>query len=268
MNICVNVDKNYLRHLYVLLLSLFINNASDSLVIHVIKLGDFDEEALRIFCAKFGVQVYFYDVSHLLEGLCATGRFTPAIFGRLLIPELVKVDEVTYLDIDMYVTNSLSKLCDMKIGDGEILAVEEADSRLVKRLKAKYELDTYFNAGMFKVKIGPKTRASFKEAFELASTGVYEYHDQDVLNIAFRGQFSSIDTKYNYMGYVKQNHMPYIIHYAHSKPWDKFCFNAYQYKYLSALGVLENILPSSQKYPITIKSFIKFVYFKLKGFIF
>ena len=174
-----------------------------------------------------------------------------ATFFRLLIPEVLpdELEKVIYLDCDLIVRGNIEELWQIELGNHYLLAAQDTwipyvsnPNGLLNYQELKISANfKYFNAGVLvinlkkwrKEKISAKAIKYLKENIEYV-----RWHDQDVLNALFAGQWGEIDPRWNcspssvhglaswqdspfteevYNNLIRD---PYIIHYvSDKKPW-------------------------------------------------
>ena len=167
-------------------------------------------------------------------------RLSIEICYRLLIPQLLpNASRAIYLDCDVVVSGDLRDLWDVDLGDNYCAGVmEEArhDKATYKRLFGE---NPYFNSGVLLLNLDAIRRDFQLTDFlqiEHEHRAEMEYHDQDVLNIAFTGHALPLDARWNVTSGLidklisrKQDNIadnvgiilePHVIHFAGPiKPW-------------------------------------------------
>jgi len=261
MDICFNADINYLRPLLISVSSVCENNVTP-ITFHIINYGGIEEHYFKFLTAKFEISVKIYNATNEMLAIQGHGRFPPVVYGRLFIPELIKVDKVLYLDVDTITTSSLLELWEQPCQ--YIRAVEETDSKISSALKIKYSLTNYYNAGVLLIN-NLSTIELFKDSVLLAKTKKLNYLDQDAVNIALDQKIDSLESDFNFMAIVNQsNEIPTIIHFAHLKPWKRICLHQYSYIYKQYEKLINEHLPESDKLKkMSLKDFLKNIYMRL-----
>ncbi|WP_368084892.1 glycosyltransferase family 8 protein [Vibrio splendidus] len=259
MNICYNADSNYLRPLLISMHSICKYNKG--LSFHIISYGGIELSDFEFIKDEFNVDVKIYSANSQMLSMKGHGRFPPVVFGRLYIPELIEEPKVLYIDVDTIVTSSLLGLWNEECE--YICAVEESGSNIVNSLKSDFKLDDYFNAGVLLINT-VTTRDIFSNAIEIAKNNNLPYLDQDAINISAKGFICSISNQYNYMSISKNKIKPVIIHFAHLKPWKRFCLHGYTKEYRDIEIKIDANLPLSPKLSvISFKDIIKNLYMRL-----
>lgn len=163
------------------------------------------------------------------------------IYYRLLVAELLpqNLDRCLYLDTDTITLKKLDDLYYRPFYGNYILACEDPGMKTYKDRSTVYakigfsDQDLYFNSGVILYNL-KAIRKDFKKFYFLDYLNNNEdhitFHDQDVLNVIFKGKVQFIDSMYNCRTYLyKRCYAKYIresatiIHYG-EKPWNRdFC---------------------------------------------
>ena len=151
-------------------------------------------------------------------------------FARYFIPDFVTEDKVLYLDSDLIVTDDLTDLFELDLGENYLAAARSC-----------FGAGVGFNAGVLLInnkKWKSETiRQKLIELTEKEHENVKE-GDQSILNMLFKEQYSLLEDKYNFQigfdaGAAEKNHAfifeipltpsPKILHYiSPDKPWKQF----------------------------------------------
>ena len=151
-------------------------------------------------------------------------------FARYFIPDFVTEDKVLYLDSDLIVTDDLTDLFELDLGENYLAAARSC-----------FGAGVGFNAGVLLInnkKWRSETiRQKLIELTEKEHENVKE-GDQSILNMLFKDQYSLLEDKYNFQigfdaGAAEKNHafifeipltpLPKILHYiSPDKPWKQF----------------------------------------------
>lgn len=251
LHLALAFDQNFITPLYVLLTSIFDNNAHNRLHIHAIATGvDQDErQAILRFAESRGAHLSFYEVDEAYVASFATfsdARYGLATFYRLLLPALLPSDvtKIIYIDVDIIVVGDLAKLYNIDIADVPIAAVpdpvewDRPDLGIPDRAN-------YFNAGVLLINIAlwkqqqiAEKAIDFLKQYPEKAT----YVDQDALNAVLIGNWKKLDDKFNYTYRVvpviprvelkKIVATKVIIHYNESaKPWHRHSSSPLKYLY-------------------------------------
>jgi lipopolysaccharide biosynthesis glycosyltransferase len=205
-----------------------------------------------------GFSIQFIDVTKELDRIndCMVCRdyYTPAIYYRLLIPEMFpQYDKVLYMDCDTVVLTDIAELYDIEIGDNYIGAVADQAVASVPQFCAYTENalgippTEYFNSGVIVMHLLKFREINFCREFErvLRSYRFIVAPDQDILNLICKGKVYYYDECWNQMP-IAGNHMqtPKLIHYnLCMKPWhyDGVLYEEYFWTFASKTEFLEVI---------------------------
>ena len=151
-------------------------------------------------------------------------------FARYFIPDFVTEDKVLYLDSDLIVTDDLTDLFELDLGENYLAAARSC-----------FGAGLGFNAGILLIDNkkwkSENIRQQLIELTEKEHENVKE-GDQSILNMLFKDQYSLLEDKYNFQigfdaGAAEKNHafifeipltpLPKILHYiSPDKPWKQF----------------------------------------------
>lgn len=174
--------------------------------------------------------------------------YSSAAYFRLLIPACLPkhLNRCLYLDGDMVVDGDIAELWGTDLDGKPLGAVPDLGVMLSpKRTRAKIKelglakSDGYFNSGLLLIDLSAWRSKGFGErAAEVALSKSLKSHDQDALNIVFRGQWKALDFRWNkmpavygfsmklllharkYRKAIEARKRPGILHYAsRHKPW-------------------------------------------------
>lgn len=159
------------------------------------------------------------------------GHLTRSTYLRLLIPQLLpEADRVLYMDCDMVVTDDLSPLAALPLGDAVVAAVPDPSPDAAELASTGVARGAYVNAGLLVMNL-PVWRAEGVAARCLALLSdparPLLSEDQSALNIAAGGRILPLPARYNvyadpaaYPGAAAVPADPAVIHYVVGhKPW-------------------------------------------------
>ena len=122
MNILVTLDKNYLKHLVVMLYSLLKSNSNVKIAVYVMNSSLTSEDFSYI---KNNINSDMMDVvdikidNKMLSDAPITDRYPKEMYYRIFAAKYLPkdIDKIIYLDPDLVIINSLEKLYTMDLGD-------------------------------------------------------------------------------------------------------------------------------------------------------
>lgn len=155
-------------------------------------------------------------------------RLPPASMYRYFMADLLpEHSKAIYLDIDTVVSRDISPLLNFKLNN-PIGVFVEMQMDFFDNLQ--YKDSAYFNSGVMVVDLDYwRVNKVSQELVELSKritlwTGA---GDQDVLNLMFKNNFTSMPVNFNYLINMYKNldiRDPLVVHWAgNTKPWGSMC---------------------------------------------
>jgi lipopolysaccharide biosynthesis glycosyltransferase len=258
--IACTIDKAYVRQCATLLRSLRLATPDAHCEVYILHDGlpagvlDRLTAYLRTFLDS--VRPVLIDTAPL-SGFRVDGHISLATYYRLLLPDALPRDvgRLLFLDCDMIVVESLVPLWDTALDGAPVGAVESVtDPENLRRLTLA-PAEGYFNAGMLLIDLDAwRQRGVLREAKELFARHPerVRWHDQDLLNQVFRGQWHRLHPRWNalptlwspddsFAGTIPRDPPsltaaggPAIVHFAGGgacKPWNHACRHPYRDDY-------------------------------------
>lgn len=292
IKIACSCDNNYVPHCGALIASIFFNNKDNKVEINILTDGIDDEnrQKLDLLAKEFKQEIKIIVVDSSLFSIFSKSKSTIKLplqtYYRLIIPTLFKdYDKILYLDVDMIVCTDLAEVWNIDLGNKVIAGVPDTARNIAPACKRLGYLlsESYYNAGfgLYNLNIMRKTEL-WNKAINMVEKSPEKllYHDQDILNGIYHGQFLEVSLKWNFMqpffmlepSVVKRQkaelekniHHPCIIHYTASlKPWFIECEHPYKSEYWKYL----KMTPWKERKPVHVyydlKTFLKFLHTKL-----
>jgi len=155
-------------------------------------------------------------------------------YCRILLPHLLDVPRLIYLDCDVLVFRDLSELFDIELACGKVIAAVRdsetsslaEDSRMIADAVKVPAEGTYFNAGVMLMNLDELRRQHFFErAVEFLNMwkANYRFHDQSAINFLLQGQIEELPEYWNRASWrfddQQNNDLDCVIHYTTSAPW-------------------------------------------------
>lgn len=173
------------------------------------------------------IEVFQVDDSEVEESVKVTYRYLrlpPASMYRYFMADLLpNYSKAVYLDIDVIVARDISPLLEFKLNNPIGVFVE---MQMDFPDNVQYKDFAYFNSGVMVVDLDYwRENKISKQLIELSKrmtvwTGA---GDQDVLNLLFRNNFTSMPINFNYLINMYRNlevKDPLVVHWAGiTKPW-------------------------------------------------
>jgi lipopolysaccharide biosynthesis glycosyltransferase len=155
-------------------------------------------------------------------------------YCRILLPQLLRVERLIYLDCDVLVFRDLAQLFDFELPAGKfVAAVLDSETRsladdsrgLIKAMKLPAE-SAYFNSGVMLMNLDElRQQRFFDRAVEFLTVWKtdYRFHDQSVINFLLHGHIEELPEYWNRPSWrfdVQQNNdLDCVLHYTTSAPW-------------------------------------------------
>ena len=155
-------------------------------------------------------------------------------YCRILLPHLLNVQRVIYVDCDVLVFRDLSELFDNELSSDKIIgAVRDSetltladDSASVAKAMSLPRDGVYFNSGVMLLDLAQLRRNNFTEQsidFLAKQTGQYRFHDQSAINFLLHGRIAELPEYWNRASWrfdqQEDNTLNCVLHYTRSAPW-------------------------------------------------
>ena len=154
-------------------------------------------------------------------------------YCRILLPQLLDVPRLIYLDCDVLVFRDLSDLFDIELACGKVIAAVRdsetsslaEDSRIIADAVKVPAEGTYFNSGVMPMNLDELRRQHFFErAVEFLNMwkANYRFHDQSAINFLLQGQIEELPEYWNRASWrfdeQDDNSLDCVLHYTRSAP--------------------------------------------------
>lgn len=251
IHIAITHNDAYTEHCVVTMTSIVANKGDENIIFHIID-GGLSEKSKSEILKVPNCKVEFNPVdNNIFKDYKQADYYPVTILWTMILPTLVNVDKLLYLDCDLIVNSSLKELWDTDIGDNYLVAVEDANGvKYAKNFGLKGKL--FFNTGMMLINCKKQLEDDIPNKaikISMERTGTKFGYDQTVLNQLFEGKVKYTDLKWN-LQYCPINVYPTyssktdyanaiksanIVHYVGDyKPWKKgfSCFSPKNKDYL------------------------------------
>ena len=269
IHVALTFDDNYLEQSIVLMTSILVNkNDDEQIFFHILDGGLNEESKQKLWDLKNCViEIHSVD-SEIFKNYKKADYYPVSMLYTMILPDIIDVDKLIYLDSDMVVNSSLIELLQIDLDDNYVAAVEDANGKkYAKRFGLKSDLK-FFNTGVMLINC-TKWRADNipQRAVEISmkNTGTIFGYDQTVLNQLFEGKVEFLDLKWNlqycplnvWATYNDKNEYknaiktPSIVHYVGDyKPWKQGlgCFNPKQENYFKYHKLTAYAFPDYEKW--------------------
>jgi len=287
INVAFAIDQNYIQHLAVAIKSLLENNKDLEFRIYIIN-GGIDNliwNKLEKILLLYDAVLINIEIDNILfANLVTNYHFTKAMYYRLLIPKIIDVEKILYLDADIVINYSIFELYSTDITNFYIGGI--INPGFTRNDKLNMDKNSkYFNSGVMLInnKMWQKDKISDKVIeFVNFNKKIIQFPDQDGLNAIINGKWKVMSLKYNQQAVIFEKDFnskydcytndeleeaktaPVIIHYTgSSKPWhfrNKHPYKALYWRYLkmtpfkryfaedlTVLNIIKWIIPNSIK---------------------
>ncbi len=154
-------------------------------------------------------------------------------YCRILLPHLLDVSRLIYLDCDVLVFRDLSPLFDLELSPGKVLAAVPDSETLSLAEDCPTIADAmglpaegaYFNCGVMLMNLDELRKQDFFErAVEfLNRKSAYRFWDQSAINFLLYGQIQALPEYWNRASWrfdaQQNNDLDCVLHYTTSAPW-------------------------------------------------
>lgn len=277
-------DKNYCEVCAVSLYSL-LSKFSGKALIHIIEsnLEERKDDLIKV-ANMFDQKIEFIPINEIEKKLSQKGvppyRGGYAPYARFFCSEYIDANKVLYLDCDIIVNGDLAPLFDYDLKGNPIAAVVDQATSYVNLLIGHKLSDKYFNSGVLlidnklcQVLNTPQKFVDAVNSIDLANTFIGA--DQDIMNVAFYNQITSLPVTYNMMyttrsfsgknclrlasktqssyysieEFEKARQNPIVIHFAGGakyQPWREEGYSFSQKEALMWSSIYEKLYPNGR----------------------
>ena len=155
-------------------------------------------------------------------------------YCRTLLPRLLDIPRLIYLDCDVLVFRDLSELFDLELSsDKSLAAVQDSetltlsdDSRTLASAMNLPAAGRYFNSGVMLLNLNELRKENFTEKsleFFKNWRGHYRFWDQSAINFLLHGRIAELPEHWNRTSWrfdeQGDNSLECVLHYTASAPW-------------------------------------------------
>jgi lipopolysaccharide biosynthesis glycosyltransferase len=225
---------DYSRHAGVVMTSIF-EHTKSSVCVHILHdqtLTERNRSLLFETAELFNQRVEFHDVSSRVERVgdealqLARRSYSVGSLFRLLIPDVLPLDRVIYLDSDVIVNMDIRELREIPMEGCSLAGVPDLPHRRFSANSLRLALMGCDREGYISSGVLLMNPDQIRKRYNLLQRSVswfqryrhcVRYPDQDFLNSCFRGDIKLIDGKFNHIGHDAAEA---ILHPSSSpKPW-------------------------------------------------
>ena len=155
-------------------------------------------------------------------------------YCRILLPHLLGVPRLIYLDCDVLVFRDLSQLFDFELPGGKFVAAVPdsetcslaSDSRALANAMKFPAADAYYNSGVILMNLEELRKQRFFERaveFLTVRKADYRFHDQSAINFLLHQHIEELPEYWNRPSWCfdaqENNNLNCVLHYTNSVPW-------------------------------------------------
>ncbi len=249
IHIACNIDANFMQHCAVTLVSLFENNKSANICVHIVApfLSEENQQLLHDLAAPYGNEIRFYFPPEDLL-ICFTiqkfsKRISMATYYRCMFSAILPsdVEKVLYLDCDIVVLGDISVFWNTDLSGIGAACIEDIGKDEDERYgRLHYDRSySYFNAGVLLINLDywrkHKVDEQCVEYFRKYPERIH-FNDQDLLNVVLCEDKVFVPLKWNMQdgfyrygidkkvadwdAFREELLHPVILHYTNKKPWN------------------------------------------------
>jgi lipopolysaccharide biosynthesis glycosyltransferase len=155
-------------------------------------------------------------------------------YCRILLPHLLDVPRLIYLDCDVLVFRDVSELFDLELACGKVIAAVRdsetsslaEDSRIIADAMRLPAEGAYFNSGVILMNLKAlREQHFFQRSIEFLNiwSANYRFWDQSAINFLLHGQIHELPEYWNRPSWrfdtQRNNDLDCVLHYTTSAPW-------------------------------------------------
>ncbi len=245
IHICLASDERYSSYLGLTIMSILEHSTPEEDFFVYVLANDISEKSKKLVEQLKGIRPFHLEWIEVCDSdfaNCHTGSeaLTITTYARFLIPTLLAVDKVLYLDCDIFARTSLGDLYKRDISDYYAAAATDyfIDYDFVTHtISPEIKQLEYFNAGVMLINNKKWREDGIQKLlfdYAVAHSKQLRLADQDCLNYVLRNKVAIIDPAWNvldffydpvitlkiktYPSILRASKNPFIRHF---KPWEK-----------------------------------------------
>ena len=230
LNVALAIDENYITPSGILLFSILEKNKDLNIHFHIFTTCCELDKFINFKKFKTNITIYLLNEDYF-SSLQTPGHFTSAIYYRIAIPAILqnRVKKVLYIDADVLCIGSLEEFNKIDISDHYIAAVEDLEM-IREDIVALGISGKYFNSGVMFMNIEKWVNENIFEKFMvLVNDRIFEYPDQDALNMLFNNKVLFVSNCFNHFKEINSEQAKLIHYVGWLKPWSMAAENNKKY---------------------------------------
>lgn len=224
MNIALATDNNFVHPCAVCITSVLENHKEIECHIYVLTEGlNKDNENIFLRLASiYNQKIEIVNVNPAsIKNIKANDRFPIANYYRLLLPEILDVDRVLYLDGDIIVRKNILEFYNENLEGLACAVVEDHRDDDIRFQNRNGVYGKFCNAGVLVINLDFWREHNVSQQlidFIIDNTGKLLFPDQDALNYVERDYLKFCSYTYNYQ---VEWYLPFEEMYMHKSKWDE-----------------------------------------------
>src|SRR5574344_1285257 len=167
MNIVFSADNNFIKQLAVAITSILLNSEkTDEFNFYVLTNDISTENVQKINKLKgikpFNIEFLLVDETEF-KSFPMCKHFKIPTWFRIILPRVLDLDKVLYMDCDMVVKKSLKPFYNYELGEKYAAAVEDVLTNKLKAHLLELGVKKYFNAGIMLLNLRKMREEHFEE---------------------------------------------------------------------------------------------------------
>lgn len=239
INIAYTIDNNYVIPTIISIDSIIKNSNSDTRYnFYIVETGltRYSKTLMKNHIEKFDNNVEFVqvDTDRITKGVNLYKHLTPIAIARVVIPEIIDVDKVIYLDGDTLATGDLSELYNIDLGQQSTGMVNDfVEDLWLKRFSGFNLQYGFYNSGMILIdskkwreqKLSQKILDTLHSDIEKYQKT--QFADQIIISEVLGSQIKPLHQRWNNQCYSTRCVTDFdmtkggVYHYIVDKPWNR-----------------------------------------------
>ena len=222
INICVNLNDNYVYKLIVSMESVLsnCNKQKTFITYHVLCAPEVNENTLIIlksFMKRYSLnlEMIFYNMGNNFIFL-SHRRYTQVTYYRLLLPIFINLDRILYLDGDTLTYKDISEIFQLDFNDNYVLGTLDYYSFGVDYLGLKS--DRYINAGVILMNLEKiRNDKKYYDLINITNNVILRNDDQTAINYVLYPKIGQFPIKTNVFIFYDQSDINKYLNYLRVK---------------------------------------------------
>lgn len=223
VNICLAYSPNWRQYIRYMVHSIFKHCTPP---VKIFLLTDDRGKVDIDFLLQPGFEIDFINAEliyrrYITEQINVDGRFTKYTLYRLLLPQLIDVNKLLYVDADTLIIKDVREFFEIDMADNYLAGCIDTGYGSFYDTNVHWDhKKPYMNAGvtLYNLKQIRKDKL-MDEWVRLCNKTFYNTHDQDILNKTCKDKIIWVNPRFNTSISTTLSPNPSIVHFAGGKPW-------------------------------------------------